>query len=112
MKITRKQFTTIREYERGVGYINAISVVIPIIAIIMVTLLLKAVFETDVNKGLLYTAVALLLEGVMLLLIKVRKTVRNIMHELVDYICLDNNKLNKKALHDAIGYNKYDLLMK
>ena len=112
MKITRKQFATIRKYERGVGYINAISVVIPVIAIIMVTLLLKAVFETDVNKGLLYTAIALLLEGIMLLLIRVRKTIRNTMHELIDYICRDNNDLNKKALHDEIGYNKYDLLMK
>lgn len=112
MKITRKEFAAIREYERGMGHINIISVVIPVIAIIMVTLLLKAVFETDVNKGLLYTVIALLLEVVMLLLIRVRKTVRNSMHKLVDYICIDNVKLNKKALHDAVGYNKYDLLMK
>lgn len=68
MKITRKQFAAIREYERGVGHIDIISVVIPVIAIIMVTLLLKSVFEADLNKGLLYTALALLLEGVMLLL--------------------------------------------
>lgn len=112
MKITRKQFVAIREYERGVGYINIINVAIPVITIIMVTLLLKAVFETDINKDLLYTAIALLLEGVMLLLIRVRKVIRNTMHELVDYICINNNKLNKKALHDAVGYNKYDLLMK
>ena len=112
MKIGEKQFTAIREYERGVGHINIISVIIPIIAIIMITLLLKAVFETDVNKGLLYTALALLLEGVMLLLIRVRKIIRNSMHKLVDYICIDNVKLNKKALHDAVGYNKNDLLMK
>lgn len=112
MKITRKQFTTIREYERGVGYINAISVVIPIIAIIMVTLLLKAVFETDVNKGLLYVSLALISEGIMMLLIKARKVIRNNMHKLIRYICLDNSELNESALHDAIGYNKYDLLMK
>lgn len=112
MKIGEKQFTSIRKYERGVGYINIISITIPIIAIIMATLLLKAVFETDVNKGLLYVTLALLLEGVMLLLIRVRKIIRNSMHKLVDYICIDNVKLNKKALHDAVGYNKNDLLMK
>lgn len=112
MKIGEKQFTAIREYERGVGHINIISVMIPIIAIIMITLLLKGVFATDLNKGLLYTALALLLEGIMLLLIKVRKIIRNSMHELVDYICIDNAELNKKALHDAVGYNKNDLLMK
>ena len=112
MKITRKQFAAIREYERGVGYIDIISVVIPVIAIIMITLLLKGVFTADLNKGLLYTALALLLEGVMLLLIRIRKVMRNSMHELVDYICIDNAELNKKALHDAVGYNKNDLLMK
>lgn len=112
MKIGEKQFAAIREYERGVGYIDIISIVIPVIAIIMVTLLLKGVFEADLNKGLLYTALALLLEGIMLLLIRVRKIIRNSMHKLVDYICIDNVKLNKKALHDAVGYNKYDLLMK
>lgn len=112
MKITRKQFAAIREYERGIGHIDMISVVIPVITIIMVTLLLKGVFEADLNKGLLYTALALLLEGVMLLLIRIRKIIRNSMHELVDYICIDNSELNKKALHDAVGYNKYDLLMK
>lgn len=112
MKITRKQFAAIREYKRGVGHIDIISVVIPVIAIIMVTLLLKGVFEADLNKGLLYTALALLLEVVMLLLIRIRKIIRNSMHELVDYICIDNVKLNKKALHDVVGYNKNDLLMK
>ena len=112
MKIEEKQFTAIREYERGVGHINIISVMIPIIAIIMIALLLKGVFTADLNKGLLYVTLALLLEGVMLLLIKVRKIIRNSMHELVDYICIDSVKLNKKALHDAVGYNKNDLLMK
>lgn len=112
MKIGEKQFTAIREYERGVGHINIISVIIPIIAIIMITLLLKGVFTTNLNKGLLYVTLALLLEGVMLLLIKVRKVIRNSMHELVDYICIDNAELNKKALHNAVGYNKNDLLMK
>ena len=112
MKISRKQFAAIREYERGVGHINIISVMIPIITIIMIALLLKGVFAADLNKGLLYTALALLLEGVMLLLIRVRKVMRNSMHELVDYICINNSELNQKALHDAIGYNKYDLLMK
>ena len=112
MKIGEKQFTAIREYERGVGYIDIISIVIPVIAIIMVTLLLKGVFTTNLDKGLIYVTLALLLEGVMLLLIRVRKIIRNSMHELVDYICIDNAKLNKKALHDAVGYNKNDLLMK
>ena len=68
MKIGGKQFTAIREYERGVGHINIISGMIPIIAIIMITLLLKGVFATDLNKGLLYVTLALLLEGIMLLL--------------------------------------------
>ena len=107
IKITKRQFAAIREYERGVGHIDITG-----IDIIMVTLLLKGVFESDLNKGLLYTALALLLEGVMLLLIRIRKIIRNSMHELVDYICIDNVKLNKKALHDAVGYNKNDLLMK
>ena len=111
MKIGEKQFTAIREYERGVGHINIISVMIPIIAIIMITLLLKGVFTVDLNKGLLYVTLALLLEGVMLLLIRVRKIIRNSMHKLVDYICIDNAELNKKALHDAVGYNKNDLLL-
>lgn len=112
MKIGEKQFAAIRKYERGVSHIDIISIVIPIIAIIMITLLLKSVFTADLDKGLLYTALALLLEGVMLLLMKVRKIIRNSMHKLVDYICIDNAELNKKALHDAVGYNKNDLLLK
>ena len=111
MTIGEKQFAAIRKYERGIGHINIISGMIPIITIIMITLLLKSVFTADLNKGLLYVTLALLLEGVMLLLIKVRKIIRNSMHKLVDYICIDNAELNKKALHDAVGYNKNDLLL-